>query len=110
MDYDAMETFGLIENEEEVMVEKLRDLDEAYKEGNSYPKCPRCDGDQTVEAITKMNGSFYAPTVESFSCPLCSGTGEADAERAEEWLLNIIEEHELSDEDQNYIDEREKIG
>jgi rubrerythrin len=110
MNHDTTETFGIIENEEEVMMQKLRDLDEAYQGGNSYPECPRCEGDRMVEAIVKMNGPYFTPEIESFSCPLCSGTGEADAERAEEWLLNIIEEHELSDEDENYIDERKKIG
>jgi rubrerythrin len=110
MHYDTMETFGQIENEEQVMMEKLRALDEAYQGGNSYPECPRCEGERMVEVIVKLNGSFASPTTESFNCPLCSATGEADAERAEEWLLNIIEEHELSDEDQNYIDDRKKIG
>jgi len=102
--------FGLIEDEGTLRFEQLQTLDAAYAAGNHYPECPRCEGSRTVEAITKLNGDYIQPTIESFSCPLCGGTGEADAERAEEWLLEILDDYEPEDDQEKYLDERKQIA
>lgn len=102
--------FGIIENEVEMRMQQLRKLDEEHANGELYPECPRCEGSRTVEAIVKLNGEYYQPVTEFFSCPLCSGTGEADAEKAEEWLLEIVEYENKSDEDEDYLEGREKIA
>jgi rubredoxin len=57
-----------------------------------YVKCPRCSGDRLVFAYTDR-GSDYRPSQgEYFRCPLCSGTGEAEAELAAEWTADHEED------------------
>lgn len=102
--------FGVIENEVEMRMEQLRKLDKEYASGNSYPECPRCEGTRTVEAITQINGDFGHPTIEYFNCPLCSAMGEADAEKAQDWLIEIVEFENMSEEDEKYLEERENIS
>lgn len=103
-------TFNVVENEIELRMEQLRQLDAEYASGNLYPPCPRCDGDRTIEVITRLNGEYFPPRIETLSCPLCSATGEAEAERAEEWLLEQVEGEELSEDDENYLEERKNIA
>ena len=102
--------FGVIENEVEMRMEQLRELDKEYASGELYPQCPRCEGSRTVSAITQINGDFGHPTIESFDCPVCSGTGEAEAQRAQDWLIGIVEFENMSDEDEKYLDKRENIS
>ena len=47
--------------------------------GELYPHCPRCDGRKMVYATIEGKGE-YLP------CPCCAGTGEADAEKAAEFI------------------------
>lgn len=51
----------------------------------TYIACPRCKGACQVFAYTELP-EFGRPSVgEYFQCPLCLGTGEADAQEAAEW-------------------------
>lgn len=50
-----------------------------------YVPCPRCKGERTVFAYTDHGGDYRPSCGEYFTCPLCSGTGEADRASADEW-------------------------
>lgn len=52
---------------------------------DGYIKCPRCRGSCQVFAYTEISNGFTPSRGEYFTCPLCGGTGEADADRAKEW-------------------------
>lgn len=54
--------------------------------GDLYVPCPRCDGDRHVFAYTQPPTEYYRGVGEYFSCPVCGGTGEAEAEKAAEWV------------------------
>lgn len=50
-----------------------------------YVPCPRCKGNRIVFAYTHLRSDYQPSLGEYFTCPLCSGTGEADRASAEEW-------------------------
>jgi hypothetical protein len=45
-----------------------------------YARCPRCLGGRFVTAFTEPSNGFTPMRSESFTCPVCHGTGEADME------------------------------
>ena len=49
-----------------------------------YVKCPRSRVHMMVSAVTEIGDGWRPTRREYFSCPLCSGTGEADANDARE--------------------------
>lgn len=57
--------------------------------GELYPCCPRCNGRQDVSVCTKVSNGFSASQWECISCPLCHGTGEADADAARDYIETI---------------------
>lgn len=50
-----------------------------------YVPCPRCKGERLVWACTHSGNEFFPAVWDSFNCPLCHATGEADRVLAEEW-------------------------
>jgi hypothetical protein len=57
-----------------------------------YVKCPRCSGRRQVFAYTDLGSDYQPSRGEYFNCPLCSGTGEADAQQAAEWIADHEED------------------
>lgn len=51
-------------------------------------------GSRFVSAITRMGDGFRPTISEEFACPLCHGTGEADAERAADHERELREREE----------------
>ena len=51
-----------------------------------YVPCPRCKGEKLVWACTSPGDGWFPTRWESFDCPLCHATGQADRELAEEWV------------------------
>lgn len=57
-----------------------------------YITCPRCRGHRFVSVIIRA-GDGWRPTLSEYvSCPLCHATGVADAERANEWNAEQLED------------------
>jgi DnaJ-class molecular chaperone len=100
--------FGVIDDEAELRMDDLRALDEAHAKGVLYPPCPRCRGDYQIEVVIQIDGEQIE--TEYITCPTCSGTGEAEMEKAERWVLDRLDEYEVSDEDEDYLKQREKIS
>ena len=57
-----------------------------------YVKCPRCKGDRLVFAYTQQATDYTPSRGEYFTCPLCSGTGEAEATAAAEWTSEEVDD------------------
>ena len=105
------DTFGIVEDEGPKRLAQLKEIDkEVEATGELYVECPRCESTRQIEVIIRMNGTFFAPKTEMVNCPCCGGMGEACREAAEKWLLETIEEiGGLSDEDEDYIENRKMI-
>jgi hypothetical protein len=59
-----------------------------------YVPCPRCKGDRLVWACTNPGNDFAPSSWDSFDCPLCYATGEADRNMATAWVEARAEEDE----------------
>lgn len=59
-----------------------------------YAKCPRCRGSRYVDAVVECSGGWFPTRHESFACPMCHETGEADMDLIIEMAL---EENQLYD-------------
>jgi hypothetical protein len=57
-----------------------------------YVPCPRCKGERLVWACTDPGNDWFPSRHESFNCPLCWATGEADREEAEAWQAKQTED------------------
>lgn len=56
-----------------------------------YVTCPRCQGRRDIYVCTDPGNDFRPSRGEYVGCPLCHQTGEADADRATEYLADQAE-------------------
>jgi len=59
-----------------------------------YARCPRCRGSKLVFAVVETGDAWRPSRGEYFSCPECSGTGEADIN---DIIDKATEENEFDD-------------
>ena len=95
-----------MKSEADDLFESLQAFDAAIKAGNMYPCCPRCNGSRTVSAMTVDGQGVFRNEYEDFNCPVCGATGEACHESGVNWLLRKLDDHELDDEQEQYLEDR----
>lgn len=91
------------------MGELTKELRAIESSGDLYPRCPRCGGDGQIYVYIEIDESYAGRhRGEYINCPCCSGTGEAEREKAIDWLKEEIDyKGELSEDDEDDEDDEE---